>query len=167
MINEQQYSSEDFKIVENKNNSMVDDARIRLINAKSKVEKAISCSSLLVEIYRDNLEQIKSTKDNKIVVELENSNKSISKTYEIVKENILQDLQILLNDSNDKSAKVDNLTEKIQNLQSKLNEENKTEIVDELNVYITEMNNIELVVKIYPNILNEYNRFSIHVNNLI
>ena len=75
MISDSQYSLESNEFLDSKNNSMAADSKNRLNNVKSKVDKAISCSKLLLEIHKENLNKIDNTKDNETIVELVNNNK--------------------------------------------------------------------------------------------
>jgi len=149
--------------INEKNNSMTEDAKIRLKNVKSKVDKAISCSKLLLEIYRENVKQIANTKKNETIVELVNNNKSINETDLIVRNYILDEMQIIVDKTEDKRVRIGELEKIIKKIQSELKEENKNETVDELNIYITEMNNIELAFNIDVDLINEYKRYTTYI----
>lgn len=158
-------TSENNKLIESINTSMTLDAKIILKNVKSKVDKAISCSNLLLEIYRENLRKINNTKNNDIIAELVNKNKKINEIDFIVRDYILEDMQIISDNIENLSERIEKLEKTIKGLHSMLNKENKNEIVEELNIRVTESNNIELAFKIEVEKLNEYKRYAKYLNN--
>ncbi len=144
---------------------MNSEEEVRLNNVKSKVDKAISCSSLLLEIYRENLKQIDDEKNNEIIVELKNKNKKINEIDFIVRDYIIEDMQIISDNLEDMSERVEKLEKTIKQLHSELNEVNKNEIVEKINNRIIESNNIESALKIEVEIFNEYRRYTKYLNN--
>lgn len=144
---------------------MNSEEEVRLNNVKSKVDKAISCSSLLLEIYRENLKQIDDEKNNEIIVELKNKNKKINEIDFIVRDYIIENMQIISDNLEDMSERVEKLEKTIKQLHSELNEENKNEIVEKINNRIIESNNIESALKIEVEIFNEYRRYTKYLNN--
>jgi hypothetical protein len=164
MTNDSKNTLESNEFIENINYSLTAEEIIRLKNVKSKVNKAISCSKLLLEICRENVKQIANAKNNETIVELVNNNKNINETDLIVRNYILDEMQIIADKTGEKGKRIGELERIIKNLQSELNEENKTEIVDELNIYITEFNNIKLAFRKDVDLINEYKRYCTFIN---
>lgn len=148
--------------IDNENDSM---ESISLINTKSKVDKAISCATLLWEIYKDNLRKIDNSENNDIIVEIKNNNKYINEAGILVKNYMLDDMLKFIDYNDNQGEKVEKLKEKAKSLEL-VNTENAIEIRKELDIIKTEINEILSKIKDFPNIIREYNRYSTFLNNM-